>query len=199
MFYLYDTAITEDLRSIFNDERIFICPPDRYFSVIARLYEDDVKFPMISLFRTGTSLQASQHPMRFKGGLLKIDEANQEGAYLQAIPIRINYLLEVWTKHREENDNIVRELLFYYMTHPTLKVSIPYGTNLKHNFNIFFDTNIEDNSDVSNQVGHGEYFRQTLSVYTDDAYLWKSTINKPAILGDVDLYVYDGGKYVHDN
>ena len=198
MFYLYDTAIVEDLRSIFDDDKIFICPPDRVFATIGRLSEDDVKLPMISVVRTGTSLGNSQHSMRFTGGLLSIDPQTNENTKLQAIPITINYQLDVWTKHREENDNIVRELLFYYMTHPTLLVDIPYGSNLKHNFNIFFDSNIEDNSDISDHVNRGEYFRQTLSIYTDDAYLWKTTVNKPTYITGVDLYIKDGDKLVQD-
>lgn len=199
MFYLYDTAIIEDLRSVFDDDRIFICPTDNVFKTLGRLNEDDVKMPIISVLRTGVSLLDSQHTMRFQGGILKIGEDEESISRVQTIPIQINYLLDVWTKHREENDNIVRELIFYYMTHPTLEVKVPYGTNLKHTFNIFYDKNIEDNSDIVGQSEHGEYFRQTLSVYTPDAYLWKSTDEKPVIFGGVDLYVKDGNEYVKDN
>ena len=199
MVYLYDTAIIEDMRSILDDERIYICPSDRVFSVIARLNEDDVKMPMISVARTGISLLDSQHTMRFTGGISNISENEESISRIQVIPIQINYQFDVWTKHREENDNIIRELIFYYMTHPTLEVKVPYGTNLKHTFNIFYDKTIEDNSDISDQVNHGEYFRQTLSVYTPDAYLWKSTTEKPYIFGGADLYVKDGDKYVKDN
>ena len=199
MFYYYDTAIIEDLRSVLDDDRIYICPQDNVFKVIGRLNEDDVKMPMISVLRTGITLGNSQHPMRFRGGILNISEDLESISRLQSIPIQINYLFDVWTKHREENDNIVRELIFYYMTHPTLEVKIPYGANIKHTFNIFFDSNIEDNSDIVGQAEHGEYFRQTLSAYTPDAYLWKSTTEKPIIFGGADLYVKDGDKYVKDN
>ena len=199
MFYLYDKAIIEDLRSIFDDDRIFIEPADKVFNTISRLNEDDIKMPIISVARTGTSLRDSQHSMRFTGGLSYISDDEQTTSRIQVIPIQINYLLDVWTKHREENDNIVRELLFYYMTHPTLEVDVPYGTNLKHTFNIFYDQNIEDNSDIMGQLEHGEYFRTTLSLYTPDAYLWKMTTEKPHIFGGVDFYVKDGDKYVKDN
>lgn len=199
MFYLYDTALVEDLRSILDDNRIHITPPDQVFRVVGELEDDTIEMPMISVVRSGTSLGNSQHSMRFTGGLLSINELTLENNKIQAIPIQINYLLDVWTKHREENDNIVRELIFYYMTHPTLTVKIPYKTGgFEHNFNIFFDSNIEDNSDISGQLEHGEYFRQTLSVYTDDAYLWKTTVNDPVFISGVDLYVKDGDKLVQD-
>lgn len=198
MFYLYDTAIVEDLRSVFSDPNIYICPPDLVFKTIGRLNEDDIKMPMISLLRTGASILEAPHSMRFTGALSNINLEEDTYETLRAIPIRINYLFDVWTKHREENDNIIRELIFYYMTHPTLQITIPYGVDLKHNFNIFFDSNIEDNSDIVDQPNHGEYFRQTLSVYTDDAYLWRGTECKHTLLG-VDFYVKDGDKYVQDN
>lgn len=198
MFYLYDTALVDDLRSLFQDSRISICPPDQVFKIWGELEDDTIEMPIISVLRSGTSLGNSQHSMRFTGGLLAIDPITKQNNKIQAIPIQINYLLDVWTKHREENDNIVRELIFWYMTHPTLKVKIPYGTGLEHNFNIFYDSNIEDNSDISDHPNRGEYFRTTLSVYTDDAYLWKSTINKPTYITGVDLYVKDGDKYVQD-
>lgn len=199
MVYYYDTAIIEDMRSLFDDERITICPQDNLFKTIARLNEDDIKMPLVSVVRTGWSLRDSQHPMRFRGGILNITKDEQYISRLQTIPIRINYLFDVWTQHREENDNIVRELIFWYMTHPTLEVKIPYGADMKHTFNIYFDSNIEDNSDIVDQANHGEYFRQTLSVYTDDAYLWKSTTDKPIIFGGADLYVKDVDGYVKDN
>lgn len=198
MFYLYDTAIVNDLRSIFSDGRIYICPPDLVFSVIGRLDSDDIKMPMISLQRTGASILSSSHSMRFDGGIINYNKGTDQFQTLKNIPIRINYLLDVWTKHREENDNIIRELIFYYMTHPTLQITIPYGANYVHNFNIFFDDNIEDNSDIVNHPNRGEYFRQTLSVYTDDAYLWRGEDVDNVTLAS-GLYIKDGDKYVKDS
>ena len=33
---------------------------------------------------------------------------------------------------------------------------------------------IEDNSDIANHINNGTYFRQDLSLYSDDSYLWKA-------------------------
>ena len=94
MFYLYDTAIVEDLRSIFSDSRISICPPDQVFKIWGELENDTIEMPLISLLRSGTSLGNSQHPMRFTGGVYNIDPVSKDSSKLQAIPIQINYLLE---------------------------------------------------------------------------------------------------------
>lgn len=174
-FYLYDEAIVNNLRSLVNDDRIHIVPPDNALNVIGRITDDDIKLPLISLSRTSTQISNSiSHPMKFDGGIAGYDSKTKIFKKIQAIPIRINYLLDVWTKHRQENDDIIRELIFYISTHPTMKVEIPYGLDIEHKFNIFIDSDIDDNSDIVEHKNRGEYFRQTLSLYTDDAYLWKS-------------------------
>lgn len=45
---------------------------------------------------------------------------------------------------------------------------------MAHKFNIYFNSGIEDNSDIANQVNKGQYFRQDMTFYTDDAYLWRA-------------------------
>lgn len=191
MFYMYDTAIVDNLRSLVNDDRIYICPTDNVFRILARLDSDEIKLPIISLLRTNITLLSSQHSMRFNGGIAQINELTGDVDRLQSMPIRINYLLDVWTRTREENDNIIRELIFYYSTNPTLEVTIPYGLNIKHKFNLFFDDNVEDNSDIVEHKNRGEYFRQTLSIYTDDAYLWKSFTHQPIFLESVKFETKD--------
>ena len=37
------------------------------------------------------------------------------------------------------------------------------------------NSDIEYNSDIVEQKNRGEYFRQSISFYTDDAYLWKTS------------------------
>lgn len=92
----------------------------------------------------------------------------------QVIPITINYRLSVWTEDRVTNDALIRELLFYYHLRPSLYVYVTHGINIKHKFNIYFNSGIEDNSDIANFETKGQYFRQDLTFYTDDAYLWKA-------------------------
>ena len=100
----------------------------------------------------------------------------------QVIPITINYRLSVWTEDRVTNDALVRELLFYYHLRPSLMVYVGHGLNMAHKFNIYFNSGIEDNSDIANHINKGQYFRQDLTFYTDDAYLWRANWqNKVAI------------------
>ena len=53
-------------------------------------------------------------------------------------------------------------------------VYIGHGLNTAHKFNIYFNSGIEDNSDIANHINGGTYFRQDMTCYTDDAYLWRA-------------------------
>lgn len=97
----------------------------------------------------------------------------------RVIPITINWQLSVWTKDRITNDAIVREILWYYHLRPSLLVYVQHGLNIAHKFNIYFNSEITDNSDIANHINNGTYFRQDLSLYSDDSYLWQANyINK---------------------
>lgn len=178
MVYEYDNAIVNDLRLITKDSKktINIIPPSEYFNLVATLRSDEIKLPLISLVRPSWSLRSDKKPqtMIFEGVMIQDDKENDLVRNLQAIPIVINYQLDVWTNNRLENDMIMRELIWNYTLNPTLEINIPYkDTDYKHTFNIFFNDEIEDNSDIQEHKNLGRLFRQTITFYTDDAYLWK--------------------------
>lgn len=174
---LYDDAIINNLRTLTQDTRIYIEPTENVFGTIGKLEnsQDHIQLPLISVARTGWSILNPQHMQKFDGALLKSDLEEDYTQRIQCIPIQINYVLDVWSKTRAENDEILRELIFYYHNHPEMEVTIPYGADFKHRFNIFFNSDIEDNSDIVEFKNRGEYFRQSISFYTDDAYLWKTS------------------------
>lgn len=183
--YLYDDAIVNNLREVINDNRITITPVDNVYNVIPYLDKDKFTLPLVTLARTSWRIDSDNvnHSAKYEGALSEISceckfhDINVKRA--QFVPMRIGYSLDVWTKTRKENDEFIRELFWYYMTSPTLQVTVPYDLEFNHNFNIFIEPDIEDNSDIAQQVNHGQYFRQTISLYTDDAKLWKSSSRGP--------------------
>lgn len=205
--YAYDEAVVQDLRRIFSDGRIHIIPPEDAFDLIGTLQKDNIRFPLITLARPGWLLSDNkpQHmifeglPDKITDSKIEVPEHRTDGfdssfkvIRLQAIPIRINYQVDIWTESRLENDNIMRELIWYYTLHPTLKVKIVYDDIERlHNFNLFFDADVEDNSDIVSHKEKGRFFRQTISMYTDDAYLWKTFSRLPNYIdpNQVNLYI----------
>lgn len=172
---LYDKAIIDHFREIFDDERIHILPVEHAIRFTAQLQKDDVKFPLISTTRLNYSIRTSDvnfHALR-QGGYQNRN-SNGTNMFAQIIPIRINYQMDIFTVDKTTGDELVRELVFHIMQNPTLMVDVPYKLNMEHNFNIFLDSDIVDNSDTIEHLDKGVRFRNTLTFYTDDAYLFAS-------------------------
>ena len=100
--------------------------------------------------------------------------ANGTNTFAQIIPIRINYQMDIFTVDKITGDELVRELIFHIMQNPTLTVDVPYNLNMEHKFNLFLESDVVNNSDTIEHVDKGVKFRNTLTFYTDDAYLFAS-------------------------
>lgn len=198
--YQYDTSIVNKFRSLFDDSRITIMPPDVLFRFVANLKQDEVKFPLIALTRLGYVLNSlSRGPASYQGvGILDADGKRKE---LQFIPATINYQLDVITQDRSDNDECVEELLFYLINHPTLEVNILKGANITHVFSMFLNADIVDNSDIESHMSRGEYFRSTMTFSVPDARLWKTTnksikrINEVTLIGTPEIPDRDNAYY----
>lgn len=207
--YAYDLAIVEDLRIRFNHTKdgkpktnniIQITNSEDVFDIIGDIEQNDnIVFPIISLVRTGWQLlDYSQEFMENSGGLVGILQeepgSRKRQVRLQAIPIQINYQLDIWTQNRIDNDIIAREFIWFYKLNPQMKVRIPHGINITHPFNIAIEPDIVDNSDIGEHNSRGRYYRQTLGIHTDgDAFLWKTNVsNIPIIDIDSKFSIYDG-------
>lgn len=192
--YAYDRAIVEDFRARFKsspidnqvNDTVQIGPAEQMFSIIGNINDDNIVMPFISLERLDWQLNLDRQGFQTFVGeevYTRIDPQNKPvEVRAQVIPITINYRLSVWTTDRMTNDALVRELLFYYHLRPSLMVYVGHGLNMAHKFNIYFNSGIEDNSDIANHTTKGTYFRQDMTFYTDDAYLWRANWqNKVAI------------------
>ena len=184
--YLYDEAIVESLRNVIGDNRIQIVPMDRVYDIIPRLNDDKLILPLVTLTRTSWSVNVSEanHAAKYEGATAKIYQPSPKFdtnriQKFQFVPMRLDYSLDVWTRTRQENDEFIRELFWYFIISPTLQIKVPYALDFDHNFNVFISDDVEDNSDVAQHQLKGEYFRQTLHIYTDDAKLWKSSERNP--------------------
>ena len=176
MIYLYDNAIVDKFKSLFQDSRITVQPPENAIRYVAQLSNDDVTFPLISLNRTSWSLRSSDisWAQSRTGVANRINEDNTISV-MRAIPIQMEYQLDIYTVDRLTNDEIYRELIFYFIKNPTLEVEIPYTVDGKHVFNFDINPDITDNSDTVEHVNKGVLYRYTSTWVVKDAYLFEGT------------------------
>lgn len=185
--YAYDRALVSDLRARFSrspikdsevNKNVQIGSPDLMYNIIGQLSEDEPVLPFVSLQRLNWQLNLDRQGYQTFVGDRVYTRLGPDNKPIEVrarvIPVTINWQLSVWTKDRITNDALVRELLWYYHLRPSLLVYVQHGINIAHKFNIYFNSGIEDNSDIANQLNNGTYFRQDLSLYSDDSYLWKA-------------------------
>lgn len=183
--YWYDTSIVDKIRDITGDDRVSIVPPDTLFRYVANLKRDEVVFPLIAITRLGYQILENQRtPFSSQGYKIGCSSGGENIDELQSVPIRIGYQIDVITRSRKDNDEIVSEILFYFINNPSLLVDIKKGANVSHKFNLRFNEDIVDNSDIESHISKGEYFRSTLTSYVSDARLWKTTSKKPYVTVD---------------
>ena len=175
--YLYDDAFMNKLRLWAQNTEVTITGPEetrRLFEVIAdRSNDSPIKLPMICLTRRGgyqvTAL--NKKPLSFDG--LTTSANPSKSQQLNAIPITIQYQLDVYTRYYKEADEYMRNLIFNIVNYPKLYVEIPYeNADIVHNANIRIISEVENNSAVPERLIEGQFTRLTLGIDIDDAYLW---------------------------
>lgn len=146
----------------------------KLFEVIADKTNDKpIQLPLIAISRNGGYTVQSKYkqPRSYMGHT--IARSTDNGAKLNAIPIGINYQLDIYTRYLEEADEYARNIVFNIINYPKLEVEIPYESSGRtHVANIRLTTEVEDNSDIPERLISGQFTRLTIGFDIDDAYLF---------------------------
>lgn len=191
--YKYEESIVNKMREITGDDRIIITPSDNIINVIPRIAKDEIKLPLIHIIRNGWGLTDKRsHSMKMNGHINNhfplynmndyISKEDGRVHRLHTLPIRFSHIFEVWSRTREENDEMMRELLWFFSTMGEFEVKIPYGVDITHTFTLKLNSDIADNTSVVSHKDAGELFLQAFSTTCDDAYLWKSSSHNPTCI-----------------
>lgn len=176
--YLYDGSILEKFKAWTNSANMHIYGPNestRLFEIIADTTNDrPIDLPILSIRRPYgyTILNYNKKPLTYDGMML--ESTCKKSITLNAIPISIDYQIDIYTRYYKEADEFMRNIIFNVINFPTLKIIIPYNNSqIIHNCNMRINSNtVEDNSDIPERLISGQFTRLTLSINIDDAYLW---------------------------
>ena len=161
------TAGTEMVITGVNETR-------KLFEILADKGNDNpIKLPIITISRPGgfTIQQKNKEKLSYAG--LPMMDTGTGAALLNAIPITIDYQVDIYTRYLEEADEYVRNIVFNIVNYPKLTISIPYeGADLVHDAHIRIQSEVEDNSDIPERLVSGQFVRMTIGLNIDDAYLF---------------------------
>lgn len=196
---IYDEAILKKLKYWIKDPNMTVTSPDetsRIFEYYADKTKDNVKLPIIALRREPRVeiLQAHKKPMSFMGYEFKtVDDSNRALiGHLDAIPIRLNYQLDIYCRYFDEADEYFRNLVFNIVNYPTLEYDIPYnGITIHRKAFMDLGSEMNDNSSIPERLVEGQFTRLTISFTLNDAYLYSTEVDEPKKLVIEGLYLDD--------
>lgn len=194
----YDEALTNKIKNaIMTNDKILVLSPEEssgeLFSDKADMNHDKLSLPMISLVRKREVdlLNTNKKPLTFDG--IKLPMYDKDGKQikgdktlkLNAIPIKLEYQLDIYTKKEYEADEFAREFLFFFVNNPNVTIEIPYnGIKTTHMSTVRVERPLLNNSDIPQKLFKDQFYRYTLNLYIDDAYYF-SVPSMNTILIDV--------------
>lgn len=176
----YDEALANKINSWLpksKNRKIQVLKPDevkRLFVVEADERNDKpIQLPLIAISRETQIdvMHPTKRAMSFDGMMLKSD--GKHTLQLDAIPISLTYQVDIYTRHFDEGDELLRELIFKIINNPQLTVTLPYNNqNLIQVCAMKMQGRVEDTSSISERLFSGQFTRWTMRIDIDGAYLY---------------------------
>lgn len=197
----YDDALIKKLQYWTQATKLKIYSPSetkRLFEVIADETNDKpIELPIICVRRSGgyTIKNTGRQPLSYAGRT--VAKSEQSVVTQNAIPIELQYQIDVYARYYSEADEIIRNLVFNIINFPQLNMVIPYlNQDLPHQSTIHLADTVDDNSDVPERFVQGNFTRLTLNINVPDAYLWDLRIKDTASVvgGQIEFKIEDGGQ-----
>ena len=175
--YFYDEAIIKKLKLWTQNTDISVYSPEdtrHLFEVIADKNNDSpIKLPLICLRRRGGFVIQSVGKENLSHNALRIEGNREKYMQLNAIPINLQYQIDVYTRYYQEADEYMRNLIFNMINYPKFNVVIPYeNANREHMASFRIITEVSDNSSIPERLITGQFTRLSVSFDVDDAYLF---------------------------
>ncbi len=169
---LYDDALIRKIKFWVRDDAITILgvneSTDLFRYKLDQNNDKPLQLPIIALSRESRIEIASttKQPLTYDG--LKVASENNKTNQLNAIPIRIRYQLDIYTRYDYENQEYARNFIFNLINYPMLAIEVPYNNSkLIMNSYIHIEPEITDNSDIPERLIRDQFRRQTISFVLD--------------------------------
>lgn len=194
----YDDALLQKLNKWAANSPLTITGVNetrRLFEVVSDMNNDrPIQLPLIALSRNAGYSISNKYKQPLSYNANTLTQTAERGTKLNAIPIRIPYQIDIYTRYLEEADEYARNIIFNIINYPKLNVEIPYmDCGYTHDANIRLTSDLEDNSDIPERLIPGQFTRLTLRIDIDDAYLFDVRVkdNLSIVEGHVQIVQHD--------
>lgn len=198
----YDEALVNKIQKWIKDPHMVVLKPNevsRLWQVRADQKNDEpLTLPLIAVSRDPNLniSVATKRNLTFDG--LKIgkgENVEKDSIQLDAIPIEINYQIDIYTRKYDEGDEYLRNFIFNFVNYPQMKVLLPYnGANIEHVCYTRLSSSVVDNSDISEKLFPDQFTRWTIQLTVHDAFLFGIPVKESARIVGADFEMVDNMK-----
>ena len=187
MIYLYDNAIVKDLKNSFNTNNVpepvvKVIGPEESIGIASQIQNDKLSFPIVSLIRnTDIQIDGSRRNFSLEHfGVQSVVDTDKNNAYMEKVlPINLSYDLNIYTTNVADTDEIVKEILFKYISQYFLTIELPYESKRKVRFGVVVDRDsISSRSTTSNYIKEGVLYGTTMQLICEGCVLVSYTPRK---------------------
>ena len=181
----YDSAMVDKIKAWVKDPNMTVLSPSdstRFFQMRADQIDDKpLRLPMIVLSRDSDIeiISTTKKALSYDAGHITNDKNDHNRStprvskVLNAIPIKLTYQLDIYTKYFAEADEYVRNFVFNFINYPRISIEIPYNdAKVLHNSTVLVESTVSDSSDIPERLIAGQFTRMTIRLSIDDAYLF---------------------------
>ena len=186
MIHLYDKAIADYLQARLKAggqeyQNVKVYRPENIHELVAAIKGDTVPLPVVSISRTSEPVDRERYNFaREKFGFpVGVNPKNKnEVVYEHAIPINLQYSLQVMSDKTWVADEIIRSLWSCLRKRYFHEITAPYGINRKISFGL------QCGDDIVTQTGSSEYhavgtlYQKSVPLWTNGAVMLFSSKQK---------------------
>ena len=173
----YDDVLAAKIKRWLPTNTLRVLKPSetkRFFELTADdSRNESITLPCIALSRNNDiELGLSYKTPKSYAGI-KLQQTAADTLLLNAIPIKVQYQMDIYTKTAEEGDEYLRQYLFKLINNPVIKIVIPYnGVQVEQIANIRVLNSVSDTSEISERLFPGQFTRWTLQFEIQDAFIY---------------------------
>ena len=179
MLYLFDCAICDNLKASLTDEvnkNVFLTTAENYQGILAQVQDDTITYPLILLHRDEDVPIKTDllNFTRYKFGVpCTFDNKTNNVYYERALPVDLNYTLEILSTNVADTDELARELFYKYISMYYLTIQLPYESDRKIRFGVAVDTDygIKRDSGSFDYISAGTLYQSTIRLKTEGCVL----------------------------
>ena len=192
---LYDIAVSDKIKSWILDPNMTVLYPDETHRLFSQVIDQNVQdkplqLPLIAISRDRDIELTipAKRPMSYRGKTF--NATDKVADHLNAIPLKIKYQIDIYTRYRKEADEYLRNFVYQILTYPTVTIQIPYrDCDLKQDSFMTLEPLLSDNSDIPERLIPGQFTRETIRFRLDDANFYAYTTDQIPKIVETGIYV----------